>query len=76
VLNEFALVGFAGNDGLAFERDVALVEAKFGFPIVFIVTVTDVAVLGKNRTDIAIELNFVCRGRDMRNSHQQQRQGR
>ena len=71
MLDEFALVGLARNDGLAFERDVTIVEAEFGLPIVFVVPMADVAVLGKDGPNIAIELDFVGCGCKRGNAHKQ-----
>lgn len=65
MLDEFALLGLAGDDGFAFERDFAIVEAELGFAVVFVMSVTDKTVFGKNGANIAIELDFVrcaCRG--------------
>ena len=75
MLDEFALVGFAGNDGFAFEGDVAVIEPEFGLAIVFVVTMADEAVFGKDGANIAIELDFIrctCHGENAEQRQQRQ----
>jgi len=62
VLDEFALVGFAGDDSFALDSDVSVVQAKLCLTIIFVVAVSDEAIFGKDGANVAIELNIV-RGR-------------
>ena len=63
VLDEFAFVRLARDNRFALDGDVTIVETQFTFPIIFVVPVADVAILGKDRPNIAIELDFVrCAG--------------
>ena len=77
MLDEFALARFAGNDGLTFEGDVAVVESEFGLPIIFVVAVADEAVFRKDGPNIAIELDFIrCTRHGENAERRQQRQKR
>ena len=75
MLDEFALVGFAGDDGFAFEGDVAVIEAEFGLAVVFVMAMANEAVLGKDGPNIAIELDFVRCGGEGGNAQRQCQSG-
>src|SRR5207244_3610144 len=60
VLNEFALVRPAWNDGFLLESDLAHIQPELGFPLVFVRPMAGITVLGENRADVTIELDLVC----------------
>src|ERR1043165_3990071 len=60
-VDQFPLLGVAGNDGALLQRDLADVEPNLGLAIVFVRAVTDEAVLGENRPDVAVELQRMGR---------------
>ena len=62
-LHEFAGVGLARYEGFLFQRFLADIQAELGLAMARIVAVAIEAVVGKDRTDVAIEFDRVGGGR-------------
>src|SRR5207253_1619409 len=61
VLDEFALLRFAGNKNLAFESDVSHIQAELGFALIFVRAMTGVTILRQDRADITVKLDLIGR---------------
>lgn len=62
--DEFGLVWFAGDDGLAFGGSFEGIEAEIGFALVFIEAVAEEAVVGEDGTDVAVVADLLGRDRE------------
>jgi hypothetical protein len=55
--DQLALVGIAGEERLLVQRRVAEVEAQVGLAVLLVRPVAEVAVLGEDRADVAVEFH-------------------